>query len=215
MILLDKWDPAKSIEDTPSMIYVVGGDGSLLRAVRLYADKKVPFFGVAAGTVNFLMNKENTISLTHSIIPLTRIKVTAISEGIEYIAYAFNEVAIGSFCGWNHYILDDITDCMGACISICTPQGSTGLNKSSGGNILELDSKKWYLVGTQLNTTLSKELDTTTITGTIESREPVILKVDGIDLLKARDFTIKIEKADTVNLIINSIDEFKEKRKRK
>jgi NAD+ kinase len=49
---------AKEIEEKkPEYIIVSGGDGSLLHAIQDYQYMKVPFIGIAAGTLNFLMNE--------------------------------------------------------------------------------------------------------------------------------------------------------------
>lgn len=42
---------------SPDFILVSGGDGSMLHAIQDYIHLNVPFFGIAAGTLNFLMNK--------------------------------------------------------------------------------------------------------------------------------------------------------------
>lgn len=42
---------------SPDFILVSGGDGSMLHAIQDYIHLNVPFFGIAAGTLNFLMNR--------------------------------------------------------------------------------------------------------------------------------------------------------------
>ncbi len=46
--------PLGSIDGTPDACLVLGGDGTILKALRLFADTEVPVFGINYGTVGFL-----------------------------------------------------------------------------------------------------------------------------------------------------------------
>jgi NAD+ kinase len=48
--------PADYCDDTFNAMIVLGGDGTMLRAARQYADRQVPILGVNMGTVGFLSN---------------------------------------------------------------------------------------------------------------------------------------------------------------
>ncbi|MFO7564469.1 MAG: NAD(+)/NADH kinase, partial [Enhygromyxa sp.] len=41
----------------PELILIAGGDGAMMHAIRKYNEMDIPFFGVAKGTFNFLMNE--------------------------------------------------------------------------------------------------------------------------------------------------------------
>jgi len=58
-----KLNPNAMQEKNPDIVVVSGGDGSLLHAIQDYGYHGVPFFGIAAGTVNFLMNEVNIADL--------------------------------------------------------------------------------------------------------------------------------------------------------
>jgi NAD kinase len=47
---------ASAAGDDPDLIAVLGGDGAMLRAIRTHWRKRLPFFGVNAGHVGFLLN---------------------------------------------------------------------------------------------------------------------------------------------------------------
>ena len=70
----DKYDYNKTISDNGDVIIARGGDGTLLKAIYRYAHLCKPFFGSAAGTVNFLMNKGKAPFEGDVIKKLNRIK---------------------------------------------------------------------------------------------------------------------------------------------
>ena len=77
MKIVDKYDYNKYIEEKENYVLAVGGDGTLIRAIHKFGKLKKPFFGVAAGTANFLMNEENEINIeTSQILEFNLLKVT-------------------------------------------------------------------------------------------------------------------------------------------
>jgi NAD+ kinase len=51
---VDYLEPVEQLPEGPELCLVLGGDGSILYALRLYAETGVPVFGVNFGTVGFL-----------------------------------------------------------------------------------------------------------------------------------------------------------------
>lgn len=47
-------EPLERLQEDPDLCIVLGGDGTILKALRLYADTDVPVFGVNFGTIGFL-----------------------------------------------------------------------------------------------------------------------------------------------------------------
>ena len=134
------------------LIVVIGGDGELLHALHKYMHLNIPFYGINAGSIGFLMNSlidsdlpinihEATITHLH---PLTMEAVAF--NGITYSALAINEASI--FRKTNQAAkfrieVDDIERMPeliadGAIVS--TPAGSSAYNLSAGGAILPLSS---------------------------------------------------------------------------
>lgn len=134
------------------LIIVIGGDGSMLHALHNYMHLDIPFYGINAGSIGFMMNKfhiENFIEnlKCSKIAKLYPLQMSTIStDGKAESALAINEVSI--FRKTNQAakfkIIVDGTDRMtmsadGALVS--TPVGSSAYNLSAGGPIVPLTSK--------------------------------------------------------------------------
>ena len=57
--------------ETPNAVLAIGGDGTMLRAIRQHWQKRVPFFGVNAGHLGFLLNDADTVLATPGVQPRT------------------------------------------------------------------------------------------------------------------------------------------------
>lgn len=92
------------VEERPDLVIVIGGDGTMLSAIRMMRTLRVPFVGINTGTLGFLpsfhfdeidklitMIKEETFTVQS--YPLLKVICKTIS-GEEIITYAFNEVLI-------------------------------------------------------------------------------------------------------------------------
>ena len=136
-------------------IMVLGGDGTMLRAVQSYYLKDIPFLGINFGSKGFLMNNRVYIgendtfeSISH---PLLDIKVQV--QDVSYEHVAFNEAQIKTSGG--HLIDLNLVigehsriRLRGDGLLIVTPAGSTGYNASAGGPILPHSSS--HFVATPL-----------------------------------------------------------------
>lgn len=138
--------------ENADIIIVIGGDGSLLHAMHKYMNLKIPFYGINAGSVGFLMNdfhiKNFITNLKEAkatkLYPL-EMQVTDINNEVSK-ALAINEVSI--FRKTNQLAKFDIEingikrmqlSADGALVS--TPAGSSAYNLSAGGHIIPLSSK--------------------------------------------------------------------------
>lgn len=86
------------------LIIVIGGDGTMLSAIRKFKNKRVPFLGVNTGNLGFLpsilpSHVEMIIDILRSgaytlqTYPLLEVRCKTVT-GQEIISYAFNEVLI-------------------------------------------------------------------------------------------------------------------------
>lgn len=222
----DNFDKTKYIEVLHNKIVCYGGDGTLLKAIAKYRHLNLPFFGIAAGTINFLMNRESEILYlaTTQKFSLLKVEVTYVLHDFETdhetIAssthYAFNDIVLGNFNSWIHFDCkhnDDILGTFsGSGIIISTAQGSTGINKNNNGVILPLSSKDWSITGMQCNRNINYVLEPEKINISCNSRQEVKLAIDGNDTIIKNVKSIKVSKGTTVDVLFNDINLFKRKR---
>ncbi len=152
--LLKSIDMKEMTDDfKPNVIVVIGGDGELLHALHNYRHLNVPFYGVNAGSIGFLMNEvtpeefsTNLRAATETLIYPLEMEAVDI-HGKNHSAMAFNEVSIFRLTNQAAKFrikLDGITRMEslvadGALVS--TPAGSSAYNSSAGGAIVPLGSK--------------------------------------------------------------------------
>lgn len=93
-----------SVDENPDVIVAIGGDGTMLSAVRDHRSKKVPFIGINTGSLGFLPNvrPDNITGLldaldnqSYNILSYPLLKVICKTVmGEEVVSYAFNEILI-------------------------------------------------------------------------------------------------------------------------
>ena len=133
--------------DSVDLCMVLGGDGTILRALRRYAGTGVPVFAINFGDIGFLATIEpqeltdgvrRAFEGDYELLPLPAIVLDA-PTGIER---AFNDVAIHRKVGERvaelAYVLDGeelgSVRCDG--LVVATPAGSTGYNLANGGPVM-------------------------------------------------------------------------------
>jgi NAD+ kinase len=133
--------------DSVDLCVVLGGDGTILRALRRYAGTEVPVFAINFGDIGFLATIEpqelvdgvrRAFEGDYELLPLPAIVLDA-PTGMER---AFNDVAIHRKVGERvaelAYVLDGeelgSVRCDG--LVVATPAGSTGYNLANGGPVM-------------------------------------------------------------------------------
>jgi NAD+ kinase len=229
VLYIDSYDKNKKIIDKGDYIIAKGGDGTLLKAINKFRHLNKPFFGVAAGTQNFLMNSENSISedAKYKKFNLIKVKVTYKiqacksepweSEDIKEFQ-AFNEICFGGdMNSWINFNVHDkdaiIGQFKGGGVIISTAQGSTGINRNNSGAILPLSSDQWYITGDKTNRHISVPIEPKRTSITATSRQNIKVWVDGSNHIIENVSKIEISKGDEVTVIFNNYHEFKRKRR--
>lgn len=131
------------------IIVSIGGDGTFINSIRDNLDKNVLYYGIANGTLNFLLNfyKEKNFNKILKDIKNEKLKIKFIKTPTldcyvnnVKIGTAINEMVIGeTIRDYPEYELNingNIEYFKGSFISISTPLGSTGLNKNINGKII-------------------------------------------------------------------------------
>lgn len=134
------------------VIVVLGGDGSMLRALHTFINRKAPIYGMNLGTLGFLLNEyepdmlRERIKKARSIVIHPLIMEALDNKGKVHAEVAFNEVSLLRETHSSAKIRILVNDeprieelvCDGVLLS--TPVGSTAYNQSAGGPILPLDA---------------------------------------------------------------------------
>jgi len=147
-------------KDQPEYVISIGGDGTMLRAVRDHIDNldKVIFIGINTGELgfytDFLPNEIDTIvhsvgcDPNHNDFPLLEYKITY-KNGSTKNNFALNEITIMNLV--HTQILDVIINgdhfetFRGTGLLVSTPSGSTAYNKSLGGAVVDITVEAFQL----------------------------------------------------------------------
>ena len=133
-------------------VFVLGGDGTFLRAVRWIGDQDIPIFGIKFGEIGFLAEiaedkifdaAEFILNNTFTTKPRMRLLARVIREGKELASETvLNEIVInkGAFASLaciKTYIDDRyLTTYRSDGLIVSTPTGSTAYSLSAGGPII-------------------------------------------------------------------------------
>lgn len=198
------------LRETPDIIIVVGGDGTLLRTVQLLGDRQPAIMTIRYGRRGFLLDvspyeiKERIRDLVEGryfIVRYMRLQAEIIDRGVK-TPYALNEVAVvqSEFKVVRLHLLKDdepVYSMDGDGVIIATPVGSTAYSLSAGGPIV--DPEVEAIIITPLNP-LQLYLrpiivpPNSKITVGIRSDSPVAtLLVDG-------QYSIRVEPGETINI---------------
>lgn len=134
------------------IIIVLGGDGTMLRALHSALNRQVQIFGMNCGTVGFLMNRYDPDDLIKRIQKAEKVilhplqLVAKTSDGREHRLVAINEISLLRETAQAAKISIEIDGrermnelvCDG--VLVATPAGSTAYNLSAHGPILPLAS---------------------------------------------------------------------------
>jgi NAD+ kinase len=144
------------------VLFTIGGDGTLLRAIPLVKNINVPILGINTGQLGFLtsVNKESLIkgldmffNKKYTLVKRTLIelKTYPIISDIENFPYALNEVTINRKNNTSMLSIKTtinqklLTTYWADGLIISTPTGSTGYSLSSGGPIISPETNTFVL----------------------------------------------------------------------
>lgn len=139
--------------DEAEVIVAIGGDGTLLNALRKSEGRNIPVYGINKGSVGFLMNAPQLDNLAEKIEQAESVTIHPLSmdatdiHGNTFQSIAFNEVSLlrqvrqaaKISISIDHVARMDELICDG--VLVATPAGSTAYNLSAHGPILPLKSE--------------------------------------------------------------------------
>jgi NAD+ kinase len=133
--------------DGVDFVFSLGGDGTMLGAMRLVAGRPTPVLGVNHGNIGFLIEVtprelpralEKLIAGDFSLEPHSCLELTGHGDA----ALAFNDVVLTATTPWTAVSLDlEINEVRHGyfrsdAVVVCTPTGSTAYNYAAGGPII-------------------------------------------------------------------------------
>jgi NAD+ kinase len=134
--------------DRAKLVFSLGGDGTMLGAMRLVAGRPTPVLGVNHGNAGFLIEVspaelpsalQRLLAGDFSLEPHSCLEL---EDGDEQSALAFNDVVLTAATPWTPVSLDlrinDVGHGYFRCdaVVVCTPTGSTAYNYAAGGPII-------------------------------------------------------------------------------
>jgi len=206
--------------ESASCIVVVGGDGMMLRAIREHWRRRLPFFGINAGHIGFLMNGPEQGSpsgpyppreVSLHLLPLLFVRLTH-ADGRPTTSLAFNDAWVeraSSQTAWLEVSLNGkvrIPHLASDGALLATPAGSTAYARSMGATPLLPDTPGWLLVGSNVfsppgwrSALLSPEV-TVTLRNRDPLKRPVHAYVDGVDHGLVSRMDVRLSRAATAEL---------------
>jgi len=220
--------------DTPDLIVAIGGDGTLIKAIKKYQHLDIPFYGLANGTLNFLMNEEiektfnknlERISKTFKKIIFKKTPILDfLKNGIRQENCIVNEIVIGdslrSYQTIKTYTNDGFDKIVKVgMISYSTPLGTTGLNRNIGGEITPyIDVPIYNMVSVAANDNFKKIINEEKHPKEVnfkklDDRYETLVVVDGqSQLLMHQNDEIEIKLKKYIDIGFEDFDFFQTKR---
>ena len=212
------------------LMFTLGGDGTILRAVTYIRDLGIPMLGINTGRLGFLatINKK-TIKESVTLIlngeyslqerTLLSVKTSPKTENFSEINFALNEVTIarknttsmiGITTNLNHEYL---TNYWADGLIIATPTGSTGYSLSCNGPVVSPDSKNLVITPIAPHNLTARSMvisDETSIQLEVDSREKeFLISLDSRIASVEKNTKVFIEKAPfTIKSIIPNNQSF-------
>lgn len=214
----------KDLNKSFDVMFTLGGDGTILRAISYIRDLNIPLLGINTGRLGFLatINKNTIKESVHQILQgnysfqertLLSVKTIPSSEKIEEINFALNEITIArknttSMIGLQTSLDDEhLTNYWADGLIISTPTGSTGYSLSCNGPVISPDSKSIVITPIAPHNLSARSMvisDKTNIKLSIDSREKeFLISLDSRITSVPKSTVVHIKKADfTIKTIL-------------
>jgi len=184
----------EELPESPDLCLVLGGDGSILYALRQYAGTGVPVFGINFGTVGFLAATERdqledglrrAFAGDFEVIDLPGLDIeTGGSKDVAMNDVTFSRRPEGRVAVLSYRIAgEEVGNVRCDGLVAATPTGSTGYNLANGGPILAWGVEGYVVSYIAPHSLSARPLvvapgDTLRV-GNAEGREPVDVAIDG------------------------------------
>ncbi|MCS7272111.1 MAG: NAD(+)/NADH kinase, partial [Gemmataceae bacterium] len=148
------------VAEPATAIMVLGGDGTMLAAIRRYWRERLPFIGLNAGTVGFLLNEELPdqlvgLELVVYRLPMLRVECTT-PDGQVRLGLAYSDAWVERDSGqaaWLSLEVDgrlQVPRIVGDGLLVATPAGSSGYARAMGATPVPLSAPVLTLAGSNV-----------------------------------------------------------------
>jgi NAD kinase len=219
-----------AVEDDPTAILVLGGDGTMLRAIREHWRTRAPFIGVNQGHLGFLLNEADTVPADRlleeefviRLMPMLYVEVED-ENGAVQNDLAFNDAWIERSTSQSAWLRVEVNDevripkLVADGALVCTAAGSTAYARSMGVSPLLVDTPGWILVGSNVmsptgwKSALLAPETTITVRSLGGEKRPLSAFVGGKPLGPAVRFHARLSRIATVELIFSARRDMAEK----
>ncbi len=211
-------------------IATLGGDGTMLRAIREHWRSRLPLYGVNAGHLGFLMNGAESVlqadfpprDVIFRQLPMLYLEVED-EHGNTRTMHGFNDAWVEratSQSAWLEVSVNGITR-LSKLVSdgalVATAAGSTAYARSMGASPLLADTPAWLLVGSNVMEPIGWQSALLSTDTMVEircldpERRPVEAFVDGHEQGRVRCLRARISRAASVELVFNATHDMAEK----
>jgi nicotinate (nicotinamide) nucleotide adenylyltransferase len=146
--------------DDPNLILVLGGDGTMLHAIREHWRRRLPFYGINTGHLGFLLNERAPANLAGAEfvvyrMPMLRVD-TETPDGQRQRSLAYNDAWVereGGQAAWLRLDVDGQTrveQVVGDGVLVATPSGSSAYARSMGATPVPLNSPVLTVAGSNI-----------------------------------------------------------------
>jgi NAD+ kinase len=155
------YDCSKALRERPELLFVLGGDGTLIGAVHTLRQQQVPIVGINLGKLGYLAEFtideietegdflfKGELPVTHRLMLRVRLEL---SDGSSFETLSVNDCVVLSGPPFRMVELtveadgDQVSEIRGDGLIIATASGSTAHNLSAGGPILEPTAEAFIL----------------------------------------------------------------------
>jgi NAD+ kinase len=216
--------------DPSEFLTILGGDGSMLRCIREHWRERLPFYGINAGNLGFLMNQADGVlgapfppnDVIFRQMPMLYLEVED-ATGHSHTAYAFNDAWVerdSSQSAWLQVRVNGVerlTKLVSDGALVATAAGSTAYARSMGASPLLADTPAWLLVGSNVmepadwKSALLSTDSVVEICSLDPVKRPIRAYADGTDLGIVHRLKARISKAAAAELVFNADHDMAEK----
>ncbi len=221
---------SRSASRDPRFILALGGDGAMLRCIREHWRRRLPFFGVNAGHLGFLMNRSEEVmkdafppsDVIFRQLPMLFLEFEN-ADGEITTAQGFNDAWVErstSQSAWLELTVNGIRripKLVADGALVATAAGSTAYARSMGASPLLADTPAWLLVGSNVLEPVPWKSALLSTDTTVEVRSldpkkrPIEAFVDGHSQGEVVSFRARISRAAAAELAFRASHDMAEK----